>query len=267
MTILDDIFDYKRAELAEQKRTQFLADIQAEARRAAPPRDFVAALRRSPTRPALIAEVKRASPSKGLLRPNLDAARLAATYAANGAAAISVLTDGEFFQGGLEDLVRVVSAVRDAPFAVPVLRKDFVFDPYQVYEARAAGADAILLIAAMLSDEDLRSLYRLTRALGMAALVEVHDQVELARSLEIEPRLVGVNNRDLRTFEVDLETTARLRPLVPRQIALVAESGVHSRADVERLVAIGADAVLVGETLVRAGDVGEKVRELIGVSG
>ena len=257
MTILDNIFAYKRSELAEQKRAQSLPDVQAEAERAAPPRDFGAALRESPSRPALIAEVKRASPSRGLLVKDFDPLRLARTYQQNGAAAISVLTDEHFFQGHL-DYLKAIRAEVD----LPLLRKEFVFDPYQVYEARAAGADAVLLIAAMLSNEELHALHRLARELGMTALVEVHDEPELRRALALQPRLIGVNNRDLRTFQVDIETTARLRRFVPPDVTLVAESGIHTPADVDRLAQIGADAILVGESLVVAEDTGVKVREL-----
>jgi indole-3-glycerol phosphate synthase/phosphoribosylanthranilate isomerase len=257
MTILDEIFAYKRSELVERKRALPLADVQAEAKRAVPPRDFVAALRESPSRPALIAEVKRASPSRGLLVQDFDPLHLARTYQQNGAAAISVLTDEHFFQGHL-DYLKAIRAEVD----LPLLRKDFVFDPYQVYEARAAGADAILLIVAMLSDEELHALHRLAHELGMAALVEVHDEPELRRALALQPRLIGVNNRDLRTFQVDIETTARLRRFVLPDVTLVAESGIHTPANVDRLAQIGVDAILVGESLVVAEDTGAKVREL-----
>jgi indole-3-glycerol phosphate synthase/phosphoribosylanthranilate isomerase len=258
MTILDDILTYKRSELAERKRAWPLADVQAEAARAAPPRDFVAALRESQSRPALIAEIKRASPSRGLLVLDFDPVRLARAYCDGGAAAISVLTDERFFQGHLDHL-RVIREKVD----LPILRKDFIFDPYQVYEARAVGADAILLIVAMLSDGELHTLHRLAHELGMAALVEVHDEPELRRALALQPRLIGVNNRDLHTFQVDIETTARLRSFVPPDVTLVAESGIHTPADVARLARIGADTMLVGESLVVAEDTGAKVRELV----
>jgi len=258
MTILDDIFAYKRTELVKRKQARPLTDVQAEAARAAPPRDFVAALRESSSRPALIAEVKRASPSRGLLVEDFDPLRLARTYQQNGAAAISVLTDEHFFQGHLDDL----RAIREE-VDLPLLRKDFVFDPYQVYEARTAGADAVLLIVAMLSDEELHTLHRLARELGMMALIEVHDEAELRRALALRPRLIGVNNRDLGTFAVDLATTERLRPFVPPDVTLVAESGIHTAADIDRLVRIGADAMLVGESLVVAEDTGAKVRQLV----
>jgi indole-3-glycerol phosphate synthase len=258
-TILDKIITWKRDEVAQLKLGYPGECVQAEATLAPPPRDFAAALRAPGV--SLIAEAKKASPSKGLIREDFDAVALAREYEANGAAAISVLTDEHFFQGSLDYLRAVGQNVE-----VPVLRKDFVFDPYQVYEARAAGADAVLLIVAALSDNDLEALHRLVQKLGMTALVEVHDEAELERALKIEPQVVGVNNRDLRTFEVDLETTARLRTLIPADIVLVAESGVHTPADVARLADIGADAMLVGESLVRAADVGGKVRQLVGTA-
>jgi indole-3-glycerol phosphate synthase/phosphoribosylanthranilate isomerase len=262
MTILDDIFAHKRAEVARQKELLSPEAIQAQAEQAPSPRDFVAALRGAPSRPALIAEIKRASPSRGLLlgrsalRP-FDPPRLARIYQQNGAAAISVLTDERFFQGHLDHL-RAVRRAAD----LPILRKDFVFDPYQVYEARAAGADAVLLIVAMLDDDQMRALHRLASDLEMAALVEVHNEAELARALRLKPRLVGVNNRDLRTFKVDIETTARLRALVPADVTLVAESGIHTPADVARLGEIGVHAMLVGESLITAPDPAAKIREL-----
>lgn len=262
-TILDEITRRKRVEIARARSDQPLTGIRAKAALAPQPRDLVAALR-APGFPGagplrLIAEVKRASPSKGLLRPELDPAALALEYEAGGAAAVSVLTDAHYFQGSLADLRAVRQATR-----LPVLRKDFVLDPYQVYEARAAGADGVLLIVAALGDEELAVLHRLVESLGMAALVEVHDREELKRALAVEPRILGVNNRDLRTFEVTLETTARLRPLVPPDVVLVAESGIQTKADVARLAAMGVDATLVGEALVRARDVGQKMRELAG---
>lgn len=261
-TILDKIVRHKRSEVARLKQARSIETVCTEAMQAPPPRDLAAALRVPGV--SLIAEIKRASPSKGLLCADLDPVRLATTYAANGAAAISVLTDEHFFQGKLAYLTDIKSSTSNLQPPIPVLRKDFILDPYQVYEARAAGADAILLILAALSDDEANALYRLTRTLGMAALVEVHDEAELARALEIGSRIVGVNNRDLRTFEVSLETTARLRPHIPADVVLVSESGVHTSEDVARLAAIGVNAMLVGEALVRAADVGGKVRELSG---
>jgi indole-3-glycerol phosphate synthase len=256
-TILDEIIMWKRGEIRRCQATIPLEAVRARAAHAPQPRDFAAALRQPGV--SLVAEIKRASPSKGPLRPSLDPVAIALEYEAHGAAAVSVLTDEHYFQGSLDDLRAVRSHT-----ALPVLRKDFVLEPYQVYEARAAGADALLLIVSALSDSDLQALYHLATMLGMAALIEVHDEVELEQALECAPAIVGVNNRDLRTFEVNLDTTAHLRHFVPAGVTLVSESGVHSRADVSRLAAIGADAMLIGESLVRADDVGAKIRELIG---
>lgn len=262
MTTLDEIVSHKREEVRGRLRDEPLGSVQARAVRAPRPRDLAAALRASPG-VALIAEVKRASPSKGLLCPDFDPVRLATTYAESGAAAISVLTDEAFFQGSLADLTAVRRAVDGVDGAVPVLRKDFIVHPYQVYEARAAGADALLLIAAILTDEELAGLLLLTRALGMTALVEAHHRGELERVLPLSPRVVGVNNRNLHDFSVNLSTCLSLRPLVPDSICLVAESGIHSPADVKRLAAAGIDAMLVGEALVTAPNAAAKVRELI----
>jgi len=255
-TILDEIVRWKRQETAVRQQERPLADVRAQSQHAPPPRDLVAALRAPGV--SLIAEVKKASPSKGLLCPNLDVEALARTYEENGAAAISVLTDERYFQGRLEYLTAARQAVR-----LPVLRKDFILEPYQLYEARAASADGVLLIVAALPDDALAELHQRATDLGLAVLVEVHDEAELERALRVAPRIVGVNNRDLRTFTVDLGTTERLRPLVPAGVALVAESGIHTPADVARLAAAGVDAMLVGEALVCAGDVGGKVRELL----
>jgi len=253
-TFLDTIIAHKREEVALQKQAKSLDAWKTEVESAPPLHDFLAALRAPGV--SLIAEVKKASPSKGLLCPDFDPVRLARAYAANGAAAISVLTDTHFFQGSLDDLRAVRQAVE-----VPILRKDFVVDPYQIYEARAAGADAALLIVAALDDAALRDLYALIRRLGMAALIEVHNAADLTRALSLRPRLIGVNNRDLRTFHVTLDTTAALRPHIPDDVVLVAESGIHTPEDIARLAAIGVDAMLVGEALVTAPNVGEKVRQ------
>ena len=255
---LDQIMTWKRQEVPRQKREMPVATLRARASLAPAARDFAAALRRRTSgRPRLIAEVKRASPSKGLLAHDFDAVRLATAYAAGGAAAISVLTDGRFFQGSLEHLAAVHQVV-----SLPVLRKDFIIDPYQIVEARAAGADALLLIVAVLGDADLKNLLAETARWGMAALVEVHDEAEVKRALAAGAQIIGVNNRDLRDFSVNLEATARLRPLVPSEAILVSESGIHDASDVARVAAMGADAILVGEALVRAKDVTAKVREL-----
>lgn len=268
MTILDRIVDYKRTEeLPCRMRNLPLEALRARAAAAPPPRDFIAALWSAPD-VALIAEIKRASPSKGLLRPDLDPVHLAATYAANGATAISVLTDEPFFQGNLAYITQIRSQLASHLLApdqpeVPLLRKDFIIHPYQVYEARAAGADALLLIAAILPDANLAELLSLTQAQGMAALIEVHDREELMRVLPLAPQLVGVNNRNLRDFSVNVDTCLRLRSLVPPDVCFVAESGIQTRVDAARLAASGVDAMLVGEALVTAPDPGAKVRELI----
>lgn len=260
-SILESIIGQKREEIARDRAAVPLAAVQAEVGSAAPARDFAGALRVPGI--SLIAEVKRASPSKGLLRPDLDPVALAREYETHGAAAVSVLTDEHFFQGSLDDLRAVRQSIN-----LPVLCKDFFLDAYQVYRARAAGADAILLIVAALDGEVLQTLLRLAESLGMAALLEVHDAEELERALSVEQvhscHILGVNNRNLHTFEVSLSTTESLRPLVPPEAVLVSESGIHRRADVERLDAAGANAILVGEALVRAQNAGAKIRELLG---
>ncbi len=255
-TILDEIIAYKLQEIAHDKAVQPLATMRRAAASADQPRDFAAALRAPGI--GLIAEVKRASPSKGTLRPDLDPETQAATYTGNGAAAISVLTDERFFRGSLADLRAVRNTV-----SIPVLRKDFVLDPYQVYQARAYGADAILLIVAALEDRALCDLQTLAHNLGMVALVEVHDRAELDRALAVSPQLIGINNRNLRTFDVSLDTTETLRPHVPDDIIVIAESGIHTRADVARLCKIGVDAMLVGTALVTACDTAAMVRSLV----
>ena len=260
-SILDEIFAYKRLEVAERQAVRPLARVIAQAEQAAPPRDFVAALRRgsSPAAPALIAEIKFASPSRGRLLADQDPAALAELYRANGASAISILTDERYFQGSLAYLQSVASLEP----RLPLLRKEFVCSPYQVYEARAAGADAVLLIAAMLAPSELASLHALILALGMTPLVEVHTLDELQAALECSPLLVGINNRDLHTFQVSLETTLRLRPRVPPQVCLVAESGIQTPADVSILAEAGVDAMLIGEALVTAPDIAIKIQELL----
>ena len=258
-TILDRIIEHKREELATAKSAVPLAEMRARAAAAPAVRDFAAAL--SGTRIALIAEVKKASPSRGVLRADFEPVRLAKQYAEAGASAISVLTDEEHFQGTLEHLRAIREALPDGP---PLLRKDFLFDEYQVHEARAYGADALLLIAAVLETDAMSALIRLTGSLGMTALVEVHDEAEVARALTAGAEVIGINNRNLRTFDVDLATTERLRPLIPAGKTVIAESGIFTRADMQRLEAIGVQAALIGEALVTAPDPGAKVRELLG---
>ncbi len=261
MSRLEEILAHKRAELASRRGQLDLTQARALAEQAAPPPGFLSAVRRpAGERPRLIAEIKRASPSRGLLAADFDPLRLARAYCANGAAAISVLTDERFFGGSLEDLRRVAALEP----ALPVLRKDFILEETQVFEARAAGAAAVLLIAAALEAGRLRALRELAEELGMEALVEAHNQPELESALGSGARLVGINNRDLHTFSTSLETTLRLRPLVPAGVAVVAESGIRSRADADCLADAGVDALLVGEALVTAPDPGAKARELAG---
>lgn len=257
--ILDRIVAATKELTARRRAALPLAELAPLAAARPAPRHFVAALRQPGI--SIIAEIKRASPSKGVLRADLDPALLAATYAAHGAAAISVLTEPSFFQGSLADLAAVRAAV-----ALPLLRKDFIVDPYQVYEARAHGADAFLLIVAALSRPALADLIALGLELGLAALVEVHDEAEVAVALAAGARVVGVNNRDLADFSVDLTITPRLRRLIPPAIPVVGESGIHSPADVASLAAAGVDAVLIGEALVTSADPGARLRELLGGS-
>jgi len=256
--VLDDIVKAKMKELARRKRKVSLSRMKERAvQRGVRTLDFAAALKGEGVQ--LIAEVKRSSPSRGVLRPDLDHVELARTYAANGAAAVSVLTEEQYFGGSPEQLTEV----REAIASVPVLMKDFIFEPYQIYEARACGADALLLIAAMLSSLQLEELLSLSRALGMRCLVEVHDEEELERALSCGAMILGINNRDLRTFKIDLETTGRLRPLIPPDRIVISESGIRDRGDMERLRSWRVNAVLVGETLVTAPDVAAKMRELL----
>ncbi len=254
MSILDKILAVKRAEVAAAKRAA--PDIEARARAAPAPRDFVGALRAK--KPAVIAEIKRASPSKGLLRADFDPAAIARSYEKGGAACISVLTDREFFQGSPEDLIKARAAC-----ALPALRKDFLIDPYQVFEARTLGADCVLLIVACLEEAELRALEKVAHALGMAVLVEVHDAQELERALALETPLIGINNRNLRTFETRLETTLELLPRVPQGRIVVTESGILARADVARMRAAGVGTFLVGEAFMRAADPGTALQALL----
>jgi len=280
--ILDTIVEQKRREIAQlPARLLAAGDLRDALLERGERRDFLAALRHAP-RVGLIAEVKKASPSAGVICPDFDPVRIAREYEAAGANCLSVLTDEKFFQGSLDYLRQIRAAVK-----LPLLRKDFIIDERQILEAIEWGADAILLIVAILSDEQLARFHALATEAGLAALVEVHDEEELDRALRISPALVGVNNRNLKTFKVDLATTERLAaklaakteagrsqrsgaplpaPRLPPPAAplLVAESGIHTRADVDRVQACGAGAILVGESLVKQGNIGAKVRELIG---
>jgi indole-3-glycerol phosphate synthase len=262
--VLDKIMAWKREEVPKQMEQVSLAQVKAFAQLAPPPLDFAGALT-AQRGASLIAEVKRASPSRGLIAQDWDPELIGETYARNGAAAISCLTDKRFFQGELEYLTAIKERLREIKRAVPVLRKDFIYHEYQVYEARMAGADALLLIVAVLSDTELRNLYRLTYSLGMQALVEVHDEAEVERALAFDAHIIGVNNRDLRTFQVDMETTARLRALLPPGKVVVGESGIRTADDVRRMAAMGCDAILVGETFckLRQKERAAKVKEFV----
>ncbi len=253
--ILDDIVARKRADMAEQTRVS-LTSLEAQAARWER-RDFVAAVRGGGPDMCVIAELKKATPSKGVLCEDFQPAALGRTYAEAGAAAISVLTDAPFFQGCEEDLTAVREAV-----AVPVLRKDFIVDPYQVAETAAIGADAVLLIVAVLDNPMLRELHAVAHGCGLSTLVEVTSEAELDRALRLDVDVVGINNRDLRTFEVRLETTLSLAPRVPKDIPVASLSGIATRRDVERVRDAGATAVLVGEALMRAPDVPALLGEL-----
>ncbi len=257
-TILDKIVADKRKEVELARSQVSLDSLYARLDSAPAPRDFFAALSAGPPI-RLIAEVKKASPSAGVIRADFDPVRIAKIYEENGASCISVLTDAPYFQGSLDYLRAVRAAV-----SIPVLRKDFVIDRYQVVEARSAGADAVLLIAECLDDFTLKELHSLIEELGMTALVELYDPENLERVLDAGARLVGVNNRDLRTFTVDLEHCVRMRKRIPAGRVAVGESGIRSREDAELLEAGGLQAMLVGETLMRKPDVGLAVRELLG---
>jgi indole-3-glycerol phosphate synthase len=258
-SVLDAIVARKADDLAGELAREPLAAIRAAAEAARPARDFAAALRSQPI--GIVAEIKRRSPSRGVLAELVDPPELARVYQAAGADAISVLTERHHFNGSLDDL-RAVRAAVD----LPLLRKDFLFAPYHLYQARAAGADAALLIVAMLEDAALRDLIALAAEVGLAALIEVHTEGEIERALAAGVTLLGINNRDLHTFAVDLAVTERLRPLVPADLAVVGESGVHGAGEVARLRAAGVQAILVGEALMRAGQDGvpAKLAELRG---
>lgn len=255
--VLYQILAQKRQEVADALARNPLRQLQRRAEQAPPPRDFLAALKqRHPM--ALIAEIKKASPSAGIIRPDFDPVRIARDYAASGAACLSVLTDERFFQGSLDHLTRVRAEVD-----LPLLRKDFLIDPCQVWEARAAGADCVLLIAECLGDAELTGLSQLAAQLGMHSLIEVYEPENVPRVLALGVPLIGINNRDLRTFHTDLQHTVRLRQRIPSDVLVVGESGIHTRDDVRTLQESGVHAMLVGESLMRSPDIGAAVRKLL----
>jgi indole-3-glycerol phosphate synthase len=254
--MLRKIIAQKKEEVEQRKKVQPLSCLKERIAQQLPPLDFASALKGDHIR--LIAEIKQASPSRGILSPNLNPTELAKTYVEGGAAAISVLTDERNFGGSVEHLAAIRQAVE-----LPLLRKDFIFDPYQVYESRAYGADALLLIVAILSQEQLRELLLLSHSLSLRCLVEVHSETEAERAFLSGAEIIGINNRDLNTFTVDINTTCQLRPLVPKEKIVVSESGIGSRSDVEKLRERGVNAILVGEALVTASDILTKMKELL----
>ena len=257
--ILDQIVADKLLEIEVGKRSVPLGELQKVALKQSPPLDFTSAL--AGDRIALIAEVKKASPSRGVIRYDFNPVEIAKTYAANGASAISVLTDSKYFQGSLNHLKDIREALGNR--RLPLLRKDFILDPYQVYESRACGADGLLLIVAVLNAEKLEELLRLSHELNMSCLVEVHNEAELEIALRSQAGIIGINNRDLSTFNVDLTTTQRLRSLIPQDRIVVSESGIKDRSDMEKLRQWGVDAVLIGESLMSSTSIAAKMKELL----
>ena len=254
--MLNKIIARKREVVKQRKQGVPLATLKGRIAQRRAPLDFAAALLGDQIR--LIAEVKRASPSRGILCPDFEPVTLATRYAQGGAAAISVLTEENYFGGNLDHLAAIREAIN-----LPLLRKDFIFDPYQVYEAAAYGADALLLIVAILGQEQLSELLSLSHSLGLACLVEVHSEAEVSRALASGARVMGINNRNLRTFDVDINTTRRLRPLMPRGQIVVSESGMRTRQDIKKLKGWGVNAVLIGEALVTASDIPAKMKEFL----
>lgn len=254
--ILDDIVEVKRREVADRKKRIPPAALEEAVARMAPARDFQRALTGGGS--PIIAEVKRRSPSRGMIRKDFDPVRIAGEYERNGAAAVSVLTDESFFGGSSEDLIAVKGAI-----SLPVLRKEFIIDPWQIKETRAIGADALLLIAAILGENELREYRGIAAALGLASLVEVHDRPELEKALASGAEIVGINNRDLRSFTTDIATSLALAPLIPADRIVVSESGIRSRAEIETLKRAGVRGFLIGETLIASPDIGATLRGLL----
>ena len=253
--MLAKIVNDKKEGLKQVKRNMPVSNLKERIIQREEPLDFKSAITGGQVR--LIAEVKQASPSRGVLVSNFDPVALAGTYADSGAAAISVLTESNYFKGSPDHLAAIRREVK-----IPLLRKDFIFEPYQVYESRAYGADAILLIVAILNQAQLEELLMLSHTLGMDSLIEVHDEDELERALSIDAKIIGINNRDLKTFRIDINTTGRLRPLIPPGRSVVSESGISSREDMAKLRGWGVNVVLVGETLITAGGIPAKMSEL-----
>ena len=256
--ILNKIVETKRREVAQRKEMIPLRALEKMIAGMPPTRDFKAALD-ADVGCAIIAEVKRRSPSRGLFRADFDPVRIALEYESHGAAAVSILTDETFFGGSDADLTAVKEAV-----TLPLLRKEFIIDPYQIHETRAIGADALLLIAAILTEGQLRECRKLAASLGLAALVEVHDREELEKTLAAGAKIIGINNRDLKTFRTDLQTTRALAPLIPADRIAVSESGIRTRQEIETLLKAGIRAFLIGETLIAAPEIGLKLKELLG---
>jgi indole-3-glycerol phosphate synthase len=255
--ILDQIVSHNLEELEYKKRRLSMAELQRLASEQPPALDLASALRGDGIQ--LIAEVKKASPSRGIIRPDFDPVKIAKIYAGNGAAAVSVLTEARYFQGSLDHLKDIRKALPDK---LPLLRKDFIVDPYQIYESRAYGADSLLLIVAILEPERLQELLWISHELNMSCLVEVHNKAQVEIALKSRAKIIGINNRDLNTFGVDITITERLRPLIPRDRIVVSESGIKERSDIEKLNQLGIDAVLIGESLMSAPDIAAKIKEL-----
>jgi indole-3-glycerol phosphate synthase len=255
--ILDQIVAVKHEEVARLKKAAPLAQLQKAVGDFPPARDFRGAISRRSC--AIIAEVKRSSPSKGRIRVDFDPVQIASIYQEHGAQAVSVLTDAQFFEGNGAYLTTIKKSI-----SLPLLRKDFIIDPYQIYETRILGADALLLIVAILEQRQLQEYCELAEQLGLAALVEVHTKQELAKALAAGAEIIGINNRDLMTFSTDLKKTIELAPMIPKGKIVVAESGIETRKDIELLMGAGVHCFLIGETLMRAKDIGKKLREFLG---